>query len=129
PLRADGRGVVGEVEGRAGVAGAVDRRDLQVGQRHAHVQGGDGRVVPIRDLAEEDVGDHLAGEVQVHRPVRDVVRDRRPGERPRNLDTAVTGVQLVGRERRVGGAEVDGAVRNRLNSAAGADGAVLDGVV
>ena len=52
---------------------------------------------------------------------RHVVGERRRGERPRHQETALARIGLVGRERCVGGAEVDGPGRDRLDPASGPD--------
>ena len=133
PGGADRREVVGEVVGRARVAGAVDGRDLQVRDRRLRIEGLDRGVVPVRDRAHVDLRDHVAGEPQVgsrgHRQPGNVVVDSGAGERPRDLDAAVARGELIRGQRRVGGAEVDRAVRDRLDAAAGADRRVLDRVV
>src|SRR5262249_48942642 len=67
PGRADRGQVIGEVVGRARVAGPVDRGDLEGGKVGLRVQGLDRRVVPARDLTHVDLGEDVAGEVQVHR--------------------------------------------------------------
>src|SRR3546814_14195419 len=63
PFGADLRQVVDEVEGGAGAVGALDHGDLLVGQLHAALERGDGRVVPLLALAEEDVGPGFAVEL------------------------------------------------------------------
>src|SRR5690606_24076331 len=62
PERADLAQVVGEVEGGAGTVGALDQVDLGGGQCDAGVDRGDGRVVPVPDLAQVDVGQQRTGQ-------------------------------------------------------------------
>lgn len=54
-----------EVVGGAGLVGAVDDLDVGVRKLDALVLGGDGLVVPLGDLALEDLGDVLDGQVQL----------------------------------------------------------------
>src|SRR5699024_5106281 len=68
--------VLGEVLGRARLVGTVDGDDREVGELDALVLRGDRRVVPLRDLAVEDLGDRLRVEVDVRRrDLRKVVDD------------------------------------------------------
>src|SRR5690606_7436760 len=67
PVVVDLGQVVGEVEGGARTVRAVDDADLAIGQRHARVERGDGRVVPGGDLAEEDVAQQRTGQLQLAR--------------------------------------------------------------
>ena len=53
-----------EVVGGAGLVGAVDDRDVGVRKLDALVLGGDGLVVPLGDLALEDLGDGVDVQVQ-----------------------------------------------------------------
>src|SRR5207248_7558385 len=107
-------------------------RDLQVRQGGLRVERLDRRIVPVRDLAHVDLRDHVAGEVQVRvlgkLETGEVVRDRGACERPRDLDAAVARVELIGRERSVGGAEVDGARGYCRDARARANRAVLNRV-
>ena len=100
-------------------------------QLRARVLARDLRVVPLLDLAEEDVGDGLAVELEALVDAVDVVGDRDRAEDRRDVD-GVAALLLGGRElvvlhRRVGGAEVDGARAELRDAAAGADGLVVDG--
>src|SRR4029077_15005595 len=107
--------VVGEVIRGAGLVGAVNRRDRGRGQLGALVLGGDRRVVPLGDLAVEDLGDRLRGELQVLDPLH-VVEDRDRAHVVGDLDGVGTAallgrvdLALVGVQRRVAGGEVDAA--------------------
>jgi hypothetical protein len=118
--------VVGEVVGRPARVGAVDRSDLRVRQLCAGIAPGNCRIVPRRDFAEEDVGEDLPAQLQVLWCPRDVVRDRRPRQRPRNLKAAFAGLLLVRRERRIARTEVDRPVCDLLDSTAAADRPIRD---
>src|SRR5262249_46397360 len=64
PFLADGAQVIGKSERRATAFGADNNRDLQVRQAEEWVQLSDGRVIPLRNLAEKDVDVHLAREAE-----------------------------------------------------------------
>src|SRR3954447_25368959 len=115
---------------RAGLVGAVAHLDRLVGQLHARVRGCDGRVVPLRDLAEEDVRDGLAVELQALVDALDVVGDRHRAEDARD----VHGLALLLRSLDLGvlhggvrGAEVDRAGRELRDATTRADALVVDG--
>src|SRR4029079_17924766 len=129
-----GRGVVGEEGGevrrRAGLVGAVADRDARGRQLRARVLARDLRVVPLLDLAEEDVGDRLAVELEALVDAVDVVGDGYGTEHRRDVDRVAAlllgGRDLVVLHRGVGGAEVDSARAELRDAAAGADGLVVD---
>src|SRR4051794_13460054 len=120
----------GEVRGRAGLVGAVADRDVRARQLRRGVLPGDLGVVPLLDLAEEDVRDGLAVELQALLDAVDVVRD---GDGPKD-GRDVDGIRallpgrrdLVVLHRRVGGAEVDSARAELGDAAARADALVVD---
>src|SRR3954453_13396763 len=126
--------VVGE-EGReelrrARLVGAVADRDRLVGQLHAGVRRGDGRVVPLLDLAEEDVRDGLAVELEALVDALDVVGDRDGPEHARDVDglaLLLRGLDLGVLHGGVRGAEVDRAGRELRDAATRADALVVDG--
>src|SRR5581483_2877904 len=126
PRRARGRQEVGEVVGRARVVRAVDDRDLRARQADALVQPLDRRIVPLRDLAYEDLRQGCAVHVQQVLHAGQVVDDGGRGERPRDLNASLAGRELIRRERRVARAEVDRAVRHGGDAGTGADAAVLE---
>src|SRR5262249_40011884 len=126
PVAADRGEVVREVVRGARSVAAVDGRDVGGREVDARVDLRDRRVVPLRDLAEVDVGDDRPGQLQVVRDAGKVVHDRGGRQHPRDLDTALAGRELVGRERRVTRAEVDRARRDRRDAGARPDGAVVD---
>src|ERR687886_401229 len=129
-----GRRVVGEelreVLRRARRVRAVAHRDVVARQLHAGVLARDLRVVPLLDLAEEDVGRGLAVELEALLDAVEVVGDRHGAEDGRHVDRVrallLGGRDLVVLHRRVGGAEVDGARAELRDAAAGADGLVVD---
>src|SRR5690606_13597122 len=126
PGRADLGQVVGEVEAGARAVGTVDHGDLRVRQRDAAVEGDDGRIVPVGDPAEEDVGQGRA--VELHRPGTHAfeVDDRdHAADHRRELGEAGL-LQFLRRQRLVAGAEVDGAGLDLGDPAAGADRLVID---
>ena len=97
------------------------------GQVHARVQLRDRRVVPLRDLAEEDVGEHRAGELQLAADVRDVVDRHDRAEHGREVqDLAGRRLQLLVGHRAVGGAEEHRLVGQLPDAAARADRLVVD---
>src|SRR5690606_14601448 len=111
----------GEVEGGARALGAVDDADRGVGQGEARVERGDLRRVPGRDLAEEDVGQHRAGELQrAWRQAFDVDDGNHAADRRGELAEAGLG-QLFARQRLVAGAEVHRALPDLGDAAARAD--------
>src|SRR4029078_10721211 len=96
-----GRRVVGEegreVRRRAGLVGAVAGRDARARQLRARVLARDLRVVPLLDLAEEDVGDGLPVELEALVDAVDVVGDRHRAEDGRDVD-GVGALLLGGRD-------------------------------
>src|SRR3954453_9394132 len=126
--------VVGE-EGReelrrARLVGAVADRDRLVGQLHARVGRGDGRVVPVLDLAEEDVRDGLAVELEPLVDALDVVGDRDGPEHARDVNRLallLRGLDFGVLHGGVRGAEVDRAGRELRDAATRADALVVDG--
>ena len=100
------------------------------GSDDARVLRRDRRVVPLRDLAEEDVGGRRAVELQARLHAVDVVGDRDRAEHRRDVERlAVLGRrrELLVAERRVGGAPVDGARRELRDATTRADALVVDG--
>src|SRR6478609_1927297 len=125
-----------EVLGRARLVGAEEDLDRRRGKRDALVERGDGRVVPGRDLAVEDLRGHPGVEHELVDAL-DVVGDRDGagdhGQVPGlgaagrlgvvGLDLAVLGLGL---ERRVGPGEVDLLGDELLDAGTGAGGLVVD---
>ena len=130
PGRGDGGQVVAEDVGGAAAVGAVHDLDRRGRQGDAGVEGGDGRVVPAGDLAEEDPGEHRAGQVQpgTGRQAQ-VVGDAVAAQVDGHLgDGSALGGGLLGRgHRHVGGAEVDLLRADRGDARAAAHHGVADG--
>ena len=126
PPAADRRQVLGEVVGRARAVGAVNRCDLEIREVESAVQASDRLIVPAGDLAHVDVRERRPVELQPAAEAGEVVRDRRCRQRPGNDDAALARRQLVGRERRVGRAEVDGARRDGGDARARSGGRIGD---
>ena len=102
-----------------------------LGQRHTRVQGRDLGVVPGLDLADEDVAERLAVELQAALDTGQVVGDGDRAQEHRDLHggAAVLGDRffVCRLQRRVAGAEVDDLALDRRDARAGADGLVVDG--
>ena len=109
----------------------MDDRDRRARQRHAGVQRLDLGVVPGLDLAQEDVAEGLAVELQAGFDAREVVGDGDRAQEHRDLDgrAAVLGDRFFigGLQRRVAGAEVDDLALDRRDAGTGADRLVVDG--
>src|SRR3954451_877222 len=119
-----------EVRGRARLVRPVADGDRVARQLHAGVLAGDLGVVPLLDLAEEDVGDGLAVELEALVDAVDVVGDGDRAEDRRDVD-GIAALLLGGRDlvvlhRRVGGAELDGPGAELGDAAARADRLVVD---
>jgi hypothetical protein len=112
----------------------VDRGDAGVGEIGVGVVSGDLRVIPGRDLAVEDLGDHVGAEVEVVDAL-EVEDDRDRADVRRDLDRVLTAatllraveLALLGAERRVGAGEHVGTGDEVLPTGAGADRVVVDG--
>src|SRR6266568_4310673 len=123
--------VVGEVEAGAGAVRPVERLDALAGQCDTGVVLGDGRVVPVGDLAGEDLGQCARRQVQVGH-ARQVVADRDRTGRHRQVDrraalAARVRLGLVGgRQREVRTGPVDGAGLELGDTGAGTAEAVVD---
>src|SRR5205807_1680441 len=108
PFGADLGKVIGPDEGRARAVRAAHHGDRIGRQLEARIQVGNRLVVPVLDLAEEDVGQNrtrefkLAGGDALEIDYRNYAADDR-----RKLHQAGL-LQIVGLEWHVGGAEVDG---------------------
>src|SRR3954469_10332688 len=120
----------GEQLGRARLVGAVADGDLAAREVRVGVALGDRGVVPLRDLAEEDVGDGLAVELEALVDALDVVGHGDRAEHARDVDRVALllgGRDLLVLHRGVGGAEVDGAGGELGDPATRADALVVDG--
>jgi len=106
----------------------VDDRDARVRQCQAGVERGDGGVAPAFDAAAVDGAQHAGVQHEVAgRDARDVDDRHHRADHGGELAQAGGG-QAVHGQRRVGGAEVDLALRRQLDAQARADRVVAHGV-
>ena len=116
--------VAGEGLGGAGFVGAHQPRDGQRRQTQRRVERGDARIVPLLDLAAEDVGQRGPVKPQGAAGHARQVDHRHDGaDHGRNLDQLRFG-QRVGVQRRVGAAEIHAAGPRLLDAVARAGGGV-----
>jgi hypothetical protein len=102
----------------------VDDGHRGVGELDARVLLGEARIVPVRDLAEEEAGERLRRQPEIGH--RRLVGDHDRAEHRRDvLDAGGLRHLLVGHGG-VGGAEVDRALGDLLDATAGADGLVVE---
>ena len=93
---------------RSRALGAEHQADLNRRQRDAFVQPRNGRIVPVGDPSQEDIGQHGAAELQIRGHAGHVVnRHDRPDNRRQMHDASGRGEQLLLGHRRVGCAEED----------------------
>ncbi len=127
PARRVGLGEeLGEQEGVTAAVGPVQRHDRDVGQRHARIQLGDGRVVPGGDGALVDRREHLAAQFQVRQDTGDVVGHQLRRDGQRDVLEGRRGLHLARREIGVRGADVGRAVGGVGNAGARAGTRRLD---
>jgi hypothetical protein len=108
----------------------VHHHDGFVGELDSRIVLGDGGVVPVGDLAQADVGDHLGAELQVPGDARHVVsRHHRAQHRGDVEDRDLGLAQLLVGHGTVAGAEIHRALQHLADAAAAADGLVVDGHV
>ena len=128
--------IVGEIGRRPRLVRAMHGRDLRVGQVDAGVVRLDGRIVPGRDLALEDLRGRLRGRAAGCRRPAGCRRSRaarcssgsRPARRPRFEQRCVAFGSSVAVERRVAAGEGGLAARDELIAAAArADRVIGDG--
>src|SRR3989442_1413376 len=126
PLLADLREVIDpDVRGAAAI-GPVHHQDRLVRQRDARVHRGDLRVVPLRDPAQEDVGQDVRCEAEL-RVAWQVVRRHDGAEDRRDMqEVAGRPSELVVGHRAVGRAEVHGACGDLPDPAAATDGLIVE---
>ncbi|EAW42553.1 hypothetical protein N9414_24358, partial [Nodularia spumigena CCY9414] len=126
PLGIDLGQVVGEAEGGARAVSAAHGSDGGVRQVHARVQGLDGLVIPLADLAQVDVAQHLAGQLELAGlDALDVDHGHDAADHGGKLHQTLLS-QFFILERLVGGAEVHGLGFDLLDAGAGAHGLVVD---
>ncbi len=122
PLGVSDREVRGEEEGGAGTIRTVNDSDRQGRQSQTGVPLGDGRIIPHGDLAEEDVGQNGARQLQLAGGyARDIDGRHNAANNGRELVEAVF-VLLFEGQRLVSGAEIDRLGLDLLDAAAGTDG-------
>src|SRR5262249_44479193 len=130
PLGTDLGQVIDPDVARAAAVGTVDDHDFRVGQADAWVQIAQGRVIPLRDLTQVDVGQHGPGEAQRSPDARQVGDRAGRAQDQGNVDDVVAVAAGVGElfpvHRGVGAAEVHGPGNHLGDAAAGADGLVID---
>ena len=105
-LLADRTQVLGENARRAAGFPANDHRNLAAGQLGVGVCLLDLRVVPFRNLAQEDPHVGVARQLQVGHIVEMVRQDDTPGRHRQELHTATDLLHLFGLHGHVAGAEV-----------------------
>ena len=125
PLRRDLGEVVGEDVGGARAIRAARHRDALVRELHPGVVGGDRRIVPLGDLAEEDAGQRLGREPEVLHPWS-VVSDHVGTEDRWDVDHVGNLRNLIVLHRGIARAEVDRPVRELLDAATRPDGLVVE---
>src|SRR3954471_2773191 len=108
---------------------AVHDGDLRRGDRRAAVERLDRRVVPALDLAQVDVGQRLAVELEAALDAVEVVGGRDRAQRERHLDrlALLDRRAVVGGQRRIGAGEVGRAGGELRDAGARADALVVDG--
>src|SRR5205823_14352351 len=104
------------------------QRDQQIGQLQAGISGDDPRVVPFRDLAEEDVRVDVVWQLQVLRTAGQVVGEHDFARGYRQQDDAARnfGDFLVG-HRRVAAGKVHRMIDEVLNARTAALGLIIYG--
>ena len=131
PLLADFGQIVGPNVGGAAAIGTVDHDDVGGRQFHARVGFHQFRIVPFRDLAEEDSRQSFRREVEIRADAGNVI-DRNVGAhhgREVQDSKSVLVVELLELHvvhRAVAGSEIDGAFGHLLDAAAGTDGLVVE---
>ena len=106
----------------------MDNDDVFVREGDAGVQFLEARIIPLLDLAEEDVCEDITGEDERLRDLRQVVgghdRAERHGDVERCPSLGVLELRVV--HRSIGRAEVGGLILMSLDSTAGTDSLVVD---
>jgi len=127
PIGADLREVIGEDVGGSASVGAIDGQN-RIGRKiDAGIVLGDARIVPRGDLAQVDVSDDVAREVEILIDTGDVVDRNDCAEDGRNVHRFNLGaLNLLVIHGAVGGTEVDRTLGDLTDAAAGADGLIID---
>src|SRR6185369_8599129 len=127
PFAVHTRKVIGEDAGRAAAVGAMDDHDRLVREVHTGVVIGNPLVVPLGDLAEEDVRDILGVEFEPFGYSGKVVgNDNCSHDRRYVQQFARSGFQLFIGKELVGSAEINGLGGDLLDPAAAAYGLVVE---
>ncbi len=100
----------------------------QVGQLHVRVELLDRRIVPVGDLAEVDLGERRAVEHDVARLHAVEIDDRHDAAHHHRPLRETGFVEVLGLQRRVGGAEGHGLGLDLLDAAARADRLIVEAV-
>ncbi len=104
----------------------MHRNHRQIGQDDARIQRDDFRIIPLGDVAEENVGDDVAVQLQLWRAGQ-VVDDGHAAGDDRNVQDFPRSLrQIVVAHRRVGSAEVHRLLEQLLLAPAGADGLIIE---
>src|SRR6058998_1808486 len=107
-------------------AGAAHHGDRRIRQRDASVQGSDGRIVPLGDLAEIDVAEHVTSELDLAGlDALDVDHRHHAADHGGELQQAVL-AQVIVLQRHVGSTEVDRLGLDLADAGARADRLVVD---
>jgi hypothetical protein len=105
----------------------MDDGDLLGRKAHRRIVLGQRGVVPLGDLPEEDVGEHLAGELELGVDSGKVVDGNHRAQDRRKVQDGSGGRELLlGRHRSVGGPEEDRLVRELPDAPSRADRLVVD---
>src|SRR5499427_10330776 len=114
-----------DVRGAAAI-GPMHDHDGGLRETDAGVDGLDAVIVPARDLAQEDVGEKLAREVQLGASWQVVGRHHRPEHRGDMEQLPGSLLELVVRHRPVGRPEVNGALRDLPDPSTAPDRLVVE---
>src|SRR5262249_3934714 len=127
PICADLAQIVREDERRARSVRSVSDVDSAVRKSCSGIESADLLIVPIRNLAEKDVGNEWAGEVQSRSQARNVVGDALRADHDGNVKNWSAGGRHLGRiHGRVASREVNRLVDERGNATARADGLIVN---
>ena len=127
PLLADCGQVVRESERRAAAVIPHHHLNIAVRKSDAGIDGRDALVIPVRDLAEENIGVNRAGEFQMRRqPLGAVGQDNAASGHGNQDRSAFDGGNLLVGEGGIAGSEIDGALQEPLRALAAANDIVVN---
>jgi hypothetical protein len=126
--RAGLRQVAGEHERSAGAVSAIHHGDVVRRQFHAWIDSRDFRRIPFGDLAQVDVSQHRAGQLDLARSNAIQVNDRHHAAHDRRELRQVVSIQVFHLQGHVGSAEIHGFRLDLLDAAAGADRLIVQAV-